>query len=187
MSDLSTAEDNTNLENALDEGYRETQREVAVNKIAERLNLTLGKLVELTTHPEYGPIVADISLQEILDNQLAKMNPVEEEAPRKRGRRKKTASKKNTKKVASKKSKKAPKATGKADRGKPKPRLDYDTGMKEVLACLKAAKEPVGRSAIEEATGFTGVQVRAFCKKLRDAGKIRVVGNGGRGTKYEVA
>jgi hypothetical protein len=113
-------------------------------------------------------------------------------APAKKGPAKapaktKAVSKKSAKKtVLGASSSKAEKGE-KADKGKPKPRLDYDKGMKEVLAALKAASEPVGRSAIEKATGFTGVQVRAFAKRLADAGKIKVLGDGGRSTKYAAA
>lgn len=75
----------------------------------------------------------------------------------------------------------------KADKGKPKPRLDYSTGTKEVYAAIKAAGAPMGRSDIEKTTGYTGVQVRAFCKKLKDEGKIDIQGTGGRSTLYALA
>ena len=82
---------------------------------------------------------------------------------------------------------KAAAADGKADKGKPKPRLNYEHGCKEVFAAIKAAGKPVGRGEIEAATGFPGVQVRTFCKKLEGDGKIEVVGSGGRSTKYQPA
>lgn len=81
--------------------------------------------------------------------------------------------------------KKAASADGrKADFGKKKPRLDREQGFKEILAALKAAGGPAGRGDIESATGYTGVQVRTFCKELADQGKVKVLGNGGRSTKY---
>jgi hypothetical protein len=90
------------------------------------------------------------------------------------------------KKAAAPKGDKGPKA----DKGKPKPRLDYDTGKRELLAALKTAKakgaDSLGRSAIEEATGFTGVQVRTFAKKLAEEGKVKILGEGGRSTTYAV-
>lgn len=106
------------------------------------------------------------------------------------------AAKKATKAPAAKKAaKKAPAAKAakkpgspkadKADKGKPKPRLDYEAGCKEVLAALKAADGPVGRGDLEKSTGFPGVQVRAFLQKLATEGKILVTGNGGRSARYQ--
>jgi hypothetical protein len=59
------------------------------------------------------------------------------------------------------------------------------------MAALKTAKskgaDSLGRSALEEATGFTGVQVRTFAKKLAEEGKVQVLGEGGRSTTYALA
>lgn len=175
-----------NLGDVLDEGYRAHQREVAVKNLGERTHLTLGQISKLCENPKHGEIVATITLQELLD---IKLKDVTEEPAAAPPKAKKAAKKKTAKKAAKKTTAKktTAKKGAKADKGKPKPRLDYDVGMKEVLACLKAAKEPLGRSAIEKATGFTGVQVRAFAKKLKASGKINILGEGGRSTKYEAA
>jgi len=110
--------------------------------------------------------------------------------------KKKATSKKKEKKPAKKKAKKttkkkrsaAVKKDGrKADYGKKKPRLKRDQGYKEILAALKAAGEPCGRKALETATGYTGVQVRTFCKELAAQGKVEVLGKGGRSTKYALS
>lgn len=165
-----------NLEAVLDEGYRAHQRKVAIQNLADRTHLSLGQIAQLCTHPKHGEVVAAITLDELLNAREPKEDTAEEAPP------KKAAAKKATKKKAAAKT---PSKGAKADKGKPKPRLDYEAGTREVLAALKAAKEPVGRSAIEKATGFTGVQVRAFAKKLVAEGKIQILGAGGRSTKYQ--
>lgn len=120
-------------------------------------------------------------------------NPPKKAASAKKATSKKTTSKKTSapkKASAPKKKASAPKGP-KADKGKPKPRLDYDQGKREIMAALKAAKaqghDSLGRSALEEATGFTGVQVRTFCKKLSEEGKVNILGEGGRSTTYALS
>ena len=196
-----------NLGDVLDESYRAHQRTVAIKNLGERTHLTLGQIAKLVDNPKHGEIVATITLEELLEGRspafaAADADADDDDPPTpaaktntKRAAAPKPAAKKTAKKKAAKKksvsknkaTKTASKRGAKADKGKPKPRLDYEKGMKEVLAALKAAKEPVGRSAIEKATGFTGVQVRAFCKKLKAAGKVNVLGEGGRSTMYEAA
>jgi len=189
-----------NLGDVLDESYRAHQRTVAIKNLSERTHLTLGQIAKLTSNPTHGEIVATITLEELLESRepavsaddpdppVARKASAKKAAPKaaskpaaKKGATKKKAAKKTAKKVST--SSKG----SKADKGKPKPRLDYEKGMKEVLSALKAAKEPVGRTAIEKATGYTGVQVRAFCKKLKAAGKVNVLGEGGRSTLYEAS
>jgi outer membrane biosynthesis protein TonB len=191
-----------NLEEVLDEGYLAYQREAAIKNLGERTHLTLGQISKLCEHPKHGTVVASITLDDLI---AKKLGDAEDEEPdpdpdppraakksaKKAATKKKAAApaqkksappkKKATKTSAPKKATSAPKA----DKGKPKPRLDYETGMKEVLAALKAARGPQGRSAIEQATGYTGVQVRAFCQRLVKAGKINILGEGGRSTQYE--
>lgn len=193
-----------NLGESLTESYRAHKRTVAVRNLGERTHLTLEKLAKLVSHEEHGDIVKDITLQELIDVSAPKVAVEEEEdderAPAPKAKKKaakkttapKKAAKKQTKPAAKKTAKKAAKkpaakknADGrKADFGKKKPRLDYATGMKEVYAALKAHGEPAGRSDIEEATGYSGVQVRTFCKKLVEDGKIKILGKGGRSTRY---
>ena len=187
-----------NLGEVLDESYREHQRTVAIKNLGDRTHLTLGQIAKLCDHPQHGEVVATITLRELLDAEgpptegatPAPTTSPKKAAAKKKAAKKATSSKKTSKKKATKKKaakKGSSKKGAKADKGKPKPRLDYEKGMREVLACLKAAKEPVGRSAIETATGFTGVQVRAFAKKLKAVGKVNILGEGGRSTKYEPA
>jgi outer membrane biosynthesis protein TonB len=191
---------NENLEEVLDEGYLAYQREAAIKNLGERTHLTLGQISKLCDHPKHGTVVATITLDDLI---AKKLGDTEDEEPEpdppkaaKKATKKAATKKKAAKKIPAKKTpakKKAAKTSApkkatrgaKADKGKPKPRLDYETGMKEVLAALKAAKGPQGRSAIEQATGYTGVQVRAFCKRLAKAGKVNILGEGGRSTQYE--
>jgi len=206
-----------NLGEVLDEGYKAYHREVAIRNLGTRTHLTLEKLAKLVAHKEHGETVKDITLQELIDVQLQSgtkpatrttppssakkiskkpaakpgKGPTPKPPVAKKVAKKTTAAKKPTpvaKKAAKKTAKRAPSAKGpKADKGKPKPRLDYETGTREVLAAVKAAAGPVGRGEIEEATGYTGVQVRTFAKKLAAAGKIKVLGKGGRSTRYDAS
>lgn len=197
----------------MDEGYRSHKRDVAIRNLGVRTHLTLEKLAKLVGHKEHGETVKDITLQELIDVQInslrsqtstkktgtkssngvsaKKVKTTTTTTPPKMAAKK--ATKKTTKaaKMAAKKTTKATKGAStkgpKADKGKPKPRLDYETGMREVLAAVKAAGDPVGRGEIEEATGYSGVQVRTFAKKLAAAGKIKVLGKGGRSTRYDVS
>lgn len=206
-----------NLAEGLNQSYREHQREVAIKHLGSRTRLSLGQIAALCGHDEHGDVVASITLQELIDvtqqadggdeassapAAAAKKTPAKTAAKKpskKAAKTKKTpAKKKAAKKPAAKKkpakkkaAKKSTKRGPKADKGKPKPRLDYDQGKREILAALKAAKadgqESLGRSALEEATGFSGVQVRTFCKKLAEEGKVQILGEGGRSTTYAVA
>jgi len=197
-----------NLGDSLSESYRTHKRTVAVKNLGERTHLTLEKLAKLVNHAEHGDIVKDITLQELIDVSALKgsAEPEEEEeeeapaaAPKgKPPKAAKKTAKKTAKKAAAAKPAAKPKAAKKAkkpkaeknadgrkaDFGKKKPRLDYAQGQKEVLAALKAHGEPAGRSDIEEATGYSGVQVRTFCKKLAEDGKVQILGKGGRSTRY---
>jgi hypothetical protein len=202
-----------NLGEVLDEGYKAYHREVAIRNLGTRTHLTLEKLAKLVAHKEHGETVKDITLQELIDVQMktgtksAPRTPpssakktskkptatakAPKPAPAKKIAKKPTAAKKPApvaKKTAKKTAKMAPSDKGpKADKGKPKPRLDYETGTREVLAAVKAASGPVGRGEIEEATGYSGVQVRTFAKKLAAAGKLKVLGKGGRSTRYDAS
>lgn len=199
-----------NLGEGLNESYRQHKRAVAIKHLGERPTLTLAQIAKLVSHDEHGDVVGTITLQELL-TRAAPDEDADEPAKSKAGKTsaaaavKKGASKSRAA-AAAKKGASKPKASAakkasapkggaakgpKADKGKPKPRLDYDQGMREVLAALKAAKaaghDSLGRSAIEEATGFTGVQVRAFAKKLAASGKLQILGEGGRSTTYALA
>jgi hypothetical protein len=205
--------DDENLTDALSDSYESYKKSTMIKHLASRGNLTIAQLSKLLEHAEHGPTLATIKLQELFDAQTGSASPAAQKEAPKKGKpaaaappaaakkaskaapAKKAAAPAKAKKVAkaapAKKAaapKAAPKKPGspKADKGKPKPRLDYDVGTKEVLAALKAAGEPVGRGAIEKATNYNGVQVRAFCKKLASDGKISVSGKGGRSTRYSL-
>jgi len=192
--------------------YLAYKKKKTVEKLGERTHLTMAKIAKLVAHEEHGSIVSDITLQELIDvalpaavaaalEELGEDAPEPPEAPASRPATKKKASKKAAvaKKPAAKKAAKkkaaakkpsAKSATGKkADYGKKKPRLQREQGYKEILAALKAAGEPCGRGDLEEATGYTGVQVRTFCKELAGLTppKVTILGKGGRSTKYELA
>jgi hypothetical protein len=195
----------------LQESYHKHKRAVVIKKLAAKMDITFGQIAKLTENAEHGDVVKTITLQDIFDE----CAPKTEEAAQPPKPAAKPSAKKGLAKTAAPKGKKAAKATPapkkaaaakktakaapapkakktagakppKADKGKKKPRLDYDKGCKEILAALKAAGEPVGRGAIESATGYTGVQVRTFCKKLAEQGKIEVLGSGGRSTRYKL-
>ena len=170
----------------------------------------MAKIAKLVAHEEHGSIVGDITLQELIDAALpaavaealeeqgdddpapagAPSRPATKPAKKKAAAKKPAAAKKKpaAKKKAAAKKPSAKSATGKkADYGKKKPRLQREQGYKEILAALKAAGEPCGRGDLEEATGYTGVQVRTFCKELAVLAKVKILGKGGRSTKYELA
>lgn len=198
--------------------YLAYKKAKTIEKLGERTHLTLEKIAKLVTHPEHGPVVKDITLDELISAKVQSAleeaglssdedEVKEEDTPKvvkaiKKKRGKKTTVKKKTptKKAASKappKNKKTKKKASvaakkpaggrKSDYGKKKPRLNREQGFKEVLAALKAAGEPCGRSDLEKATGYSGVQVRTFCKELAEQGKVEILGKGGRSTKYALA
>ena len=197
--------------------YLAYKKAKTIEKLSERTHLTLEKISKLATHPEHGEIVGSITLDELIqfkvDAALAEAGVNDDEdqateeedtaskkkattkksakkASRAPVRAKKTAKKKATakKKTAAKKATAKKSADGrKADFGKKKPRLNREQGFKEIVAALKAAGEPCGRGELEEATGYTGVQVRTFCKELAEQGKVQILGKGGRSTKYALA
>lgn len=197
-----------NLGDVLNNSMLSYMKDSAIKHLVSRQHLRLGQIVELCNHPEQGKAVGSITLAELVEAAVADVADsapdVEEEAvsPKKaKTSSKKKVAKKKVKKTSSKKTaKKAEKKTAakktsskkgaakdkkpKADKGKPKPRLDYDRGMKEVLAALKAAGGPCGRKTLENATGYSAVQIRTFAKKLEDRGKISISGSG-RNTQYE--
>lgn len=172
------------------------QRKSTLKHLSERPELSLGQIAKLIEHPKLGETAASITLGELLEamqedfleTHMAEPSPAKEATRRSAKKTAKKAAKKSSKKAASKKKvKKTPVKRGaKADKGKPKPRLDYDRGTKEVLAAMKAAGEPVGRKAIESATGYSAVQVRSFLKRLNDRGKVTVLGEG-RKAQYAIS
>jgi len=204
-----------NLSDVLDDkaDYLAYKKKKTIEKLSERTHLTMAKIAKLVAHEEHGSIVGDITLQELIDAALPgavaealeeqgddapapAAPPVARPAPKPAAKKKAAAAKKTApakKKPAAKKKAAAKKpsakaATGKkADYGKKKPRLQREQGYKEIQAALKAAGEPCGRGDLEEATGYTGVQVRTFCKELVVLGKVKILGKGGRSTKYELA
>jgi hypothetical protein len=205
-----------NLSDVLDDkaDYLAYKKKKTIEKLGERTHLTMAKIAKLVAHEEHGSIVGDITLQELIDAALPgavaaaleemgadapappaaapASRPAAKKAAKKKASKKATAAKKKpaAKKKAAAKKPSAKAATGKkADYGKKKPRLKREQGYKEILAALKAAGEPCGRGDLEEATGYTGVQVRTFCKELAamTPPKVKILGKGGRSTKYELA
>jgi len=206
-----------NLSDVLDDkaDYLAYKKAKTIEKLSERTHLTLEQIGKLASHPEHGTIVGTITLDELIqpkvDAALAEAGinddedaTEEEEAPVSMKKVAATAKKKTAKKasrapVRTKKTAKKKAATAKkkvtkksvdgrkADFGQKKPRLNRDQGYKEIIAALKAAGEPCGRGELEEATGYSGVQVRTFCKELAEQGKVQVLGKGGRSTKYALA
>lgn len=202
-----------NLDDVLEDkaDYLAYKRQKTIEKLGERTHLTMEKIAKLVAHEDHGSIVGSITLQELIEVALpeAVKTAIEERGDAEDTEEAsaeedpvvivmKPAKKKTGKKapLAKKSAKKTPKkipvvaksANGKkADFGKKKPRLQRDQGYKEIMAALKAAGTPCGRGDLEEATGYTGVQVRTFCKELTDQGKLQILGKGGRSTKYALA
>jgi hypothetical protein len=183
-----------NLGDAINSSFHEHKREIIIENLAERLHLTLDQVTKLTSHPDHGPVVSLITLREIFDEVSNKQTRSQEKSSKKdtaakvsskKGSKKPKGSKSTPKKKDAKKKVAKKKDGSKADKGKPKPRLDYETGMREVLSALQSDGEPAGRQVLEDVTGYTGVQVRAFCKRLVADGKVRILGEGGRSTKYQ--
>ena len=182
-----------NLDAAINDSFRQHKRGLILENLADRLHLTLEQVTKLTAHPDHGALVKEITLRELVDE----VNKKGGKKGGKKGSQKAKNSAKGGKKIAKSSSKKAAKPPKKkaamkkakkgpkADKGRPKPRLDYETGMREVLSALQATGQPTGRQAIENATGYTGVQVRTFCKRLATEGKVKILGEGGRSTRYQ--
>lgn len=193
--------------------YLAYKKAKTIEKLSERTHLTLEKIGKLASHPEHGEIVGSITLDELIQVKVEaalaeagidedRDHADEEEAPTtpkkkvaatkkkvtaKKASRAPTQAKKTAKKKAVKKITQKASDGRKADFGQKKPRLNREQGYKEIIAALKAAGEPCGRGEIEEATGYSGVQVRTFCKELAEQGKIQILGKGGRSTKYTLA
>jgi hypothetical protein len=192
----------------LQESYHQHKRAVVIKKLAAKMDINFGQIARLVENADHGDVVKTITLKDIFDEispqeeaqppkPAAKASPAKKAAkaaaPAKGKKAVKTATPKPAK-AAKPKAAAAPKAKKaaagakppKADKGKKKPRLDYEKGCKEILAALKAAGDSVGRGQLESATGYSGVQVRTFCKKLAETGKIEVLGTGGRSTRYKL-
>jgi hypothetical protein len=178
--------------------YLAYKKAKTIEKLGERTHLTMAQIAKLVSHPEHGDVVSTITLGEVLEVAFKDLASDEEdteedteEAPVPTAVKRSTAKKASRassgrKKAAAKKV--AKKASGrKSDFGKKKPRLDRDQGYREIKAALKAAQGPCGRSDLEEATGYSAVQVRTFCKELASKGEINILGKGGRSTQYELA
>lgn len=77
--------------------------------------------------------------------------------------------------------------TPKADKGRPKPRLDYEEGTARVLKALRRLRQEGNaapdRGEIQRRTGYTACQARTFCKVLEAQGVLRREGKG-RGMRY---
>jgi len=181
--------------------FQAYKRQKILNNLAgSHSHLTLAQLAKFVTHADHGEAAGAITLQELYDAVLASQSVQdviadreEEEAKAVAAAKPKKPKKPTAKKAAAvkKKAKKDAAVVGKqkADAGKTKPRLDREQGYKEILKALRTAGGPCGRKALEDATGYPGVQVRTFCKELaaQKPPKIVVLGKGGRGTQYDLA
>lgn len=164
------------LEDGVEKDAEERKRSDILNRLAT-VNPTLEDLFNVCQNSKLGDVMKTFTLDDLVSTRQPVVDDDDDDdvsapAPRK---------KRGKKKAAKKTAKKGPKA----DKGRPKPRLDYETGMREVLSALQATGQPTGRQAIENATGYTGVQVRTFCKRLATEGKVKILGEGGRSTRYQ--
>ena len=169
-----------NLGDALDNEYKQHQKEIAIKTLGGRTHLTISKIAKLLEHKEHGATIGAITLDELLvaKNGVAAKAPTSAAAP--------VAAKapKAPKEPKAAKAPKAPKAP-KAGAGT-KPRLNRDVAFKEVKAALKSLKGNVSNGDLVKATKYTPVQIRTFLNELIEAGEVAYEGKG-RGTKYSLA
>lgn len=193
--DTSTTTTNTStgtpetLSNELKENYKAKMRPVAIDTLADKPELTMKQLAQLLEHKEHGPVIATITLNDLVEARVARMDrsalndllsveaeDADEEAP------KRPAVRKVGKKVAKKTSKKvAKKVTQKGGRAK----LDRENGYPAILKAIKK-NEQAAISVLVDETGISTNHVRTMLRELIEEGKINQVG-GGRGTQYEMA
>lgn len=178
--------EDAHLEKDLKRDLEEFLRNRAKKLLAERRSLTLGQIAKLVAHPEQGEVVQQITLGDLFDYHATQHEAPGEEALS--GETEQAAPSRKRVRVPKRK-RAAPVAEGEeaSSEGRSRPRLDYDTGCKEVLAAVIAAGAPVSRSDLETATDYNSTHLRAYLKKLIADEKINVVGNGGRSTRYEAA
>lgn len=174
--------EDAHLEKDLKRDLEEFLRNRAKKLLAERRSLTLGQIAKLVAHPEQGEVVQQITLGDLFDYHAAQHEAPGEEAltTEQAGPLRKRARAPKRKRAIS-----VADGEGTSSEGRSRPRLDYDTGCKEVLAAVIAAGAPVSRSDLETATDYNSTHLRAYLKKLIADEKINVVGNGGRSTRYE--
>lgn len=191
------------------------RRAILVN-FTKNPQVTLEDLFNVCENSQLAPLMKTISIEEIWSvspHTAAEEEEEEEEeeevaaAPRrakkrakKTGRKaKKTGRKAKTKKTTKKRGKKkAPTRKTKAKssttkngaskkgRGGRKPRQDYDHLSKEVVAYMKKAGEPQSTGDLQKKFGISGSQARKVFEILTGQKKVKHIGKGGRGSKYEL-
>ena len=182
-----------NLGDALDNEYKQHQKEIAIKTLGGRTHLSISKIAKLLEHKEHGATIGAITLDELLvvKNGAPKATPARAAAappaaaaPAKAKAGKKAA-KKATKKAAPVKAKASPAKKTAAGKGS-KPRLVRDVAYKEVKAALKSLKGNVSNGDLVKATKYTPVQIRTFLNELIAEGDVTYQGKG-RGTTYSLA
>ena len=181
-----------NLGDALDNEYKQHQKEIAIKTLGGRTHLTISKIAKLLEHKEHGATIGAITLDELLvaKNGVSKKGspvgaaPVAAKAPKAAKEPKAPKAAKEPKAAKAPKEPKEPKAA-KAGAGT-KPRLNRDVAFKEVKAALKSLKGNVSNGDLVQATKYTPVQIRTFLNELIEAGDVTYEGKG-RGTKYSLA
>jgi len=189
---MSTNEEN--LSEVLTDSYVRNQRASAIITLGGRTHLSIGKLAKLLEHPDHGPVIATITLDDLLkvsskSSEDEDEDEVEVSAPKAKKTAKvappKVTPKAAAPKTAPKTAKAAPKAAKAAapTQGGKRERLDRDTGFREITAALTAHKEPMANGDLVKATGYTAMHIRTFLNEMIEAGTVTYEGKG-RGTKY---
>lgn len=169
---------------------RSREREVVLEALSKpsRSHMTLGVLMtEIGEHPDYGPIVMSLTLDELrAKTAVASPGPSEEAKTASPGTSKKSTSKKKS----SAKSAKSAKVAA-ADESSSRARIDWEKAQADILAFMKAAGEPVSTGDISKEVKINGafltpVQARKALASLLEAEKVSTDGSG-RGTTWSVA
>lgn len=180
ISSINTDFSNTDLTSALNQNVQNSLKPIAIRTLAEKGHLTLERVVKLLDNPTHGPVIASITIDELVNYRiesmdreaLADMLGDDKEVPNADGS--------VTKQAARSKAKK----TTKAETGT-RTKLDRDAGYPAIKKALKSLGES-GMSAIVEATEIAENHLRTMLKELVDNGDVVATG-AGRGRKYNLA
>lgn len=161
-----------NLTSDLDQNVQANLKPIAIETLADKGHLNFGRIVQLLDNPTHGPVIASITIDDLVNYRIANMNrdtlisivgdvEVEEETKTKTAKRKTTA-----------------KTT--------KAKLDRDAGYAVITKALKGAGEAIAMGVIVEETALPEGHARTMLKEMVEGGQVVAEGNG-RGRKYSLA
>jgi len=168
------------LASDLDQNVQANLKPIAIETLADKGQLSLGRIVKLLDNPTHGPVIASITIDDLVNYRIANMGrdalisivgdvEVEEKS--------KTAKRKTTKAKAAK--------TTKAKEGG-RAKLDRDAGYAVITKALKSAGEAIAMGFLVEETGLNEGHARTMLKEMVEEGTVVAEGNG-RGRKYSLA